>query len=238
MGMGIRIISRLVRPVPVVYVTRFNIGAAWAKSPRKPTHLDPSWLGERIALFERYCVPKMAAQTDDRFTWLILISAETDAAIVKRLSQAPNAELVSITPGAMLGPTIAARVAKMGDSIITARVDSDDQLSARYTRDLREIDWNGRRRFAAYFTKGLYLDAASGTYCAVRTPLNQFPAVFERRKARDFLTVHAHRHNELYRLMDAIQIWTKRPMWCTVVHGGNVLNRMHGKPIQAPSENW
>ena len=90
----------------------------------------------------------------------------------------------------------------------------------------------------AYFTKGLYLDAASGAYRAVRTPLNQFPAVFERRTARDFLTVHAHRHNELYRLMDAIQIWTKRPMWCTVVHGGNVSNRMHGKPIQAPSENW
>jgi hypothetical protein len=238
MGMGIRIISRLVRPVPVVYVTRFNIGAAWAKSPRKPTHLDPSWLDERIALFERYCVPKMAAQTDDRFTWLILISVETDAAIVKRLSRAPNAELVPIAPAAALGPVIAARVAQMGNSIITARLDSDDQLSTRYTRDLREIDWNGRRRFAAYFTKGLYLDAASGAYRAVRTPLNQFPAVFERRKARDFLTVHAHRHNELYRLMDAIQIWTKRPMWCTVVHGGNVSNRMHGKPVPAPPENW
>ena len=238
MGMGIRIIRRLFRPVPVVYVTRFNIAATFPKMPRKPMHLDPSWLDERIALFERYCVPKMAAQTDDRFTWLILVSAETDAAIVNRLSRAPNAALVPITPHAALGPVVAARVAQMGDQLITARVDSDDQLSARYTRALREIDWNGRRRFAVYFTKGLYLDAAAGAYCVARAPLNQFPAVFERRKARDFLTVHAHRHNELYRLMDAIQIRTKRPMWCTVVHGGNVSNRLHGKPAQAPPENW
>jgi hypothetical protein len=238
MGMGIRIIRRLFRPVPVVYVTRFNIAATLTKTPRKPLHLDPSWLDQRIALFERYCVPKMAAQTDDRFTWLILISAETDAAIVNRLARAPNAALVPIAPGTALGPAIAARVAQMGDALITARVDSDDQLSARYTRDLREIDWNGRRRFAVYFTKGLYLDAASGAYHTVRRPLNQFPAVFERREARDFLTVHAHRHNELYRLMDAVQIWTKRPMWCTVVHGGNVSNRLHGKPVPAPPENW
>ncbi len=238
MGMGIRIIRRLFRPVPVVYVTRFNIAATLTKTPRKPMHLDPSWLDQRIALFERYCVPKMAAQTDDRFTWLILISAETDAAIVNRLARAPNAALVPIAPGTALGPAIAARVAQMGDALITARVDSDDQLSARYTRDLREIDWNGRRRFAVYFTKGLYLDAASGAYHTVRRPLNQFPAVFERRAACDFLTVHAHRHNELYRLMDAIQIWTKRPMWCTVIHGGNVSNRLHGKPVPAPPENW
>lgn len=238
MGMGIRTIRRLFRPVPVVYVTRFNIAAAFTTTTRNPVHLDPSWLAERIALFERFCVPKMAAQTDARFTWLILISAETDAATTNRLSRAPNAELVPIAPNTALGPAIAARVARMGDSIITARVDSDDQLSARYTRALREIDWNGRRRFAAYFTKGLYFDAASGAYRAVRLPLNQFPAVFERRQARDFLTVHAHQHNQLFKSMDALQIWTKRPMWCTVVHGGNVSNRMQGKPIQAPSENW
>lgn len=238
MGMGIRIISRLIRPVPVVYVTRFNIAATFTKTPRKPMHLDPAWLDERIALFERFCVPKMSAQTDERFTWLILISAETDTAIVNRLSRAPNAALIRIAPGTALVTAIAARVAQMGDAVITARVDSDDQLSSRYTRALREIDWNGRRRFAAYFTKGLCLDAASGAYCAVRTPLNQFPAVFERRKARDFLTVHAHQHNQLFKSMDAIQIRTKRPMWCTVVHGGNVSNRMHGKPVPAPPENW
>ena len=171
MGMGIRIISRLIRPVPVVYVTRFNIAATFTKTPRKPMHLDPAWLDERIALFERFCVPKMSAQTDERFTWLILISAETDTATVNRLSRAPNAALIRIAPGTALVTAIAARVAQMGDAVITARVDSDDQLSSRYTRALREIDWNGRRRFAAYFTKGLCLDAASGAYCAVRTPL-------------------------------------------------------------------
>jgi hypothetical protein len=201
-------------------------------------HLDVAWLEERLALFERYCVPKIAAQTDDRFRWPILIDPETDAAIVKRLAGAPNAELVPVMPKATLGQIVAGRVAQMGDSIITARLDSDDQLSAGYTEALRTIEWNGRRRFAAYFTKGLYLDASSGAYRAARLPLNQFPAVFERRQSGDFLTVHAHRHNELFKSMDAIQIWTKRPMWCTIVHGGNASNRMTGKPVHAPATNW
>jgi hypothetical protein len=236
--MGIRIIRRLLRPVPVVYVTRFNLAIALGKQPQQPVHLDLAWLEERLALFERYCVPKMAAQTDDRFRWLILISPETNAAIVKRLARAPNAELVPVAPGTALGSVVAARVAQMGESIITARLDSDDQLSVGYTKALRAIEWSGRRRFAAYFTKGLYLNAATGAYRVARLPLNQFPAVFERRQSGDFLTVHAHRHNELFKSMDAIQIWTKRPMWCTIVHGGNASNRMTGKPVHAPLTNW
>ena len=238
MGMGIRIIRRQFRTVPVIYVTRFNLAVDFHRSPRPPAHLDPAWLDERITLFERYCVPKMVAQTDDRFRWLLLISPGTDVAIVNRLSRAPNAELVPVAPGAALSPVVAGRVTQLGDSIITARLDSDDQLSAGYTAALRAIKWNGRRRFAAYFTKGLYLDAVSGTYRAARVALNQFPAVLERRQSDDFLTVHAHQHNQLFKSMDAIQIWTKRPMWCTIVHGGNVSNRTSGKSVQAPLTNW
>jgi hypothetical protein len=239
--MGIHIVKSLFRPIPVVYFTRFNIAVTFGKTARKPVHLDPEWLEVRIALFERYCAPKMAAQTDGRFRWLILTSPGTDPAIEKRLLRAPNAEVVPIAsapPGGLLGTVVAPRVAQMGDSIITARVDSDDQLSATYTQVLRETDWNGRRRFAVYFTNGLYFDASSGAYHAVRAPLNQFPAAFEHRPARNFRTVHAQHHNKLHTLMDAILIKTKRPMWCTVVHGGNAANRMSGRLVEAPPENW
>jgi hypothetical protein len=237
MGMGIRIISRLIRPVPVVYVTRFNIAVAFTKTPRKPMHLDPSWLDERIALFERHCVPKMATVgralhlADPHQRRNRRRNCESSFAGAQRRA-APHC------PGRCAWACYRGARGSDGKLDHHCGLDSDDQLSARYTQALREIDWNGRRRFAAYFTKGLYLDATSGAYRAVRMPLNQFPAVFERRQARDFVTVHAHRHNELYRLMDAIQIWTTRPMWCTVVHGGNVPNRMHGKPVPAPPENW
>jgi hypothetical protein len=236
--MGIRIIGRSTGLVPVVYVTRFNIANAFRAPPRRPLHLDPAWLDERIALFERYCVPKMATQSDDRFRWLILISPETDAAILRRLARAPNAELVPVAPEAALAQAVAARIATLGDSVITARVDSDDQLSTRFTKALREIDWDRRREFALYFTKGLYFETASGSYRVVRAALNQFPAVFEHRPDREFRTVHLHQHNHLFKSMDAIMINGKHPMWCTIVHGGNIANRMIGKPTQAPPEDW
>ncbi len=232
------IIKNLIRPIPVVYITRFNIAVRFGQQPQRSVHLDPVWLEERIALFERYCLPKMAAQSDPRFRWLILVSPETDNTIVERLLRAPNSEVIPVAPNTALGPLVASRVAKMGDSIITSRIDSDDQLSATFTQALREIRWNGRRRFATYFTRGLYLDAHSGIYRAFRFPLNQYPAVFEHSPAREFVTVHAHSHNRLHKLMDADLLKTKRPMWCTVVHGGNVLNQMRGRPTKAPPEDW
>lgn len=236
--MRLRKLRNLFRPVSVVYVTRFNIATRFGEKPQEPVHLDPAWLEERIALFERYCVPKLAAQTDRGFKWLILVSSETNDAIVKRLLRAPNAEIVPVDSESRLDRLVAARVATMGDSVVTVRVDSDDQVSAAFTQALREMKWHGRRRFAVYFTRGLQLDAPSGTYHTATVPFNQFPAVFERSRAREFLTVHADRHNRLHGLMDAVLIKTKRPMWCTVVHGGNALNRITGKRTSAPPEDW
>lgn len=236
--MRFHVIRRLLKPVPVVYVTRFNIAVRFGTGSRPPVHLDPAWLEERIALFERYCVAKMAAQTDQRYRWLLLVSPGTDAAIVRRLERAPNAEVVQVAPESPLGPLVAGRVAGLGESIITARLDSDDQLSTTFTQALREIAWHDRRRFAVYFTKGLQLDASSGAYYVKMSPFNQFPAVLERSAARDFVTVHASRHNTLFDAMDVRLIRNKRPMWCTIVHGGNALNTINGRPADPPPADW
>lgn len=236
--MKLHAIKNLFRPIPVVYVTRFNLAVSFGNKPRRPVHLDPAWLAERLALFERYCVPKMAAQTDPRFRWLIFVSPETDDTILRRLARAPNAEIVPVDPGSRLAPIIVARAATMGDRVITARLDSDDQISTKFTQALRAIRWDGRRCFALYFSKGLQFDAASGAYHAAIIPLNQFPAVFERSRTREFATVHADQHNRLHAVMDAVLIKSKRPMWCTVVHGGNAINRITGKPTAAPPEDW
>jgi hypothetical protein len=236
--MKLHAIKNLFRPTPVIYVTRFSIAATFRRKPQGPVHLDPAWLAGRLALFERYCVPKMAAQTDPRFRWLILVDPETDDAIVKRLALAPNAEIVRVDPDSRLAPIIAARTAAMGDRIITVRLDSDDQISTTFTQALRAIRWDGRRCFALYYSKGLQLDAASGAYHAAVIPLNQFPAVFEHSRTREFVTVHAGQHNRLHALMDVVLIKTKRPMWCTVVHGGNAINRITGQPRSAPPECW
>ena len=51
-----------------VFLTRFNLpsGGTEARIRARET-----WLAERWTLFERYCAPSVAAQTSDRFRWII-----------------------------------------------------------------------------------------------------------------------------------------------------------------------
>lgn len=228
-------IGRVLRPVPVVYVTRFNLAMFGRVTNGRCVNLDGDWIGNRLDLFERYCTPKMAQQTDQRFRWLILIDPATDAAARARLRQAPNAELVEVPPGT---PTdLAIRNCMASSRIITARLDSDDQISAHYTETLRAMRWYGER-FALYFTKGLELNVKTGAYYARKHPLNQFAAAFERSRIGAFKTVHCRECNKLTDAMPAVLIKPNRPMWCTVVHGGNVMNEIRGTPTAAPPADW
>ena len=60
-------------------ITRFNLRTAYSGTDRhgKPV-LGPSWMHERIELFERYCLPSMVHQVNQNFTWLVLLDEATD----------------------------------------------------------------------------------------------------------------------------------------------------------------
>lgn len=43
----------------------------------RPAHRTDRWLEHRFEVFERYCLPSVAAQTSGNFTWLCLFDAAT-----------------------------------------------------------------------------------------------------------------------------------------------------------------
>ena len=57
-----------------VIMTRFNM-----PTPGRESHIRsrPGWLAGRFELFERYCLPSIAAQTTRDFHWVVYFDVET-----------------------------------------------------------------------------------------------------------------------------------------------------------------
>ena len=55
-------------------LTRFNTAVGYAPSAKR---LDSAWLRTRLAMFERYCLPSMAAQRGAAFQWIVFCDAKS-----------------------------------------------------------------------------------------------------------------------------------------------------------------
>ena len=65
-------------------ITRFNLNLYARDKHDAPTRTE-RWLEHRFELFERYCLPSVAAQTNPNFRWLCLFDAATPAAYRRRI---------------------------------------------------------------------------------------------------------------------------------------------------------
>lgn len=57
-------------------ITRFNLNLYARDKHDAPTRTE-RWLAHRFEVFERYCLPSVAAQTNPNFRWLCLFDAAT-----------------------------------------------------------------------------------------------------------------------------------------------------------------
>src|SRR5262249_55983457 len=96
----------------------------------------PEWLEERIRLFETYCVPGLARQTSDNFSWLVLCDEATDPHHIERplenVERVPQLRvgLPSLERGHGAREVPAPRVEEDWALLITTRLDSDDFLNS------------------------------------------------------------------------------------------------------------
>lgn len=105
--------------------------------------LSEEWLNRRTAITERLLLPCLAKQTQRDFVWVVLLHAETPAAVrgvVESwlLSRASRIEVVLSSKPA--GPTVTEFLASEGDDgtpLITTRVDSDDGVHEQFIEAIR-----------------------------------------------------------------------------------------------------
>ena len=208
-------------------LTRFNLPTRGAESLVRARE---GWLRERAGLFERYCLPSVAAQTNNRFRWVIYFDPESPDWLRERIrSWSADGAFTplyraSVGRGELLAD-LRGMVPEPGSLLMTTNLDNDDGVAAGFVDRLQQAAGAVQpARTAVYLPRGLILQ---GTALYARTDrTNAFCSVVE--PWQDAVTCWNDWHTLLGRSMPVREA-AGPPGWLQVVHGGNVSNRIRGR---------
>ncbi|MFL4473465.1 glycosyltransferase [Paeniglutamicibacter sp. MACA_103] len=210
-----------------VLLTRFNLPS---KGPESYIRARDGWLSERVALFERYCLPSVEAQTSSNFHWIVYFDPESPQWLRDRIllwssegtitaifrEEVPHAELIS---------DIRAVTGARHRQLLSTNLDNDDGLSVDFVERLQQVH-PADTRSAIYLTRGLI---KKGGRLYSRTDRNNaFCSV--REDWGSVVTCWADWHNLLSHQMPVLEIGGDAA-WLQVIHDLNVSNRVRGRRI-------
>jgi putative rhamnosyltransferase len=211
-----------------VLLTRFNTALGFAPSPKR---LETKWLTSRLALFEQYCLPSVAAQQGAEFKWLVFFDAATPEWFQEKIS----AFEPLVTPIYIEGPAtdeiIARRVMQTGfvasPYLISTRLDNDDAISKDHLASVQRAFDHQNREFITFpfgvqsFHNHLY---------NVYWPSNPFLSLIEKVSDKEQVTTvfcvphdHVADANKVRKILRA-------PQWLQVLHDSNLGNILRGWP--------
>jgi hypothetical protein len=214
-----------------VIMTRFNV-----ERPRRhdPMRLDPDWLAGRFELFEKYCLPSVAAQTGRDFHWLVYFDADTPEPIRRRIEACR--EVFPFVPwfcgriSAEFWPgSLAEALPARTPWLLTTRFDNDDALAADHVARLQAaVAYGEPQRGSLNFPQGFVLDEGGKLY-ALTHLANSFASWLEPwdAKARTAISIN---HLKMTRVGPVRQL-DGAAAWLQVVHGGNVSNKVRGRRV-------
>jgi hypothetical protein len=113
--------------------------------PRDDDPLDPARLEPRFELFELACLPSVLAQTDQDFTWVVLVDSKLPQQYSERLrallSRRERSYVHVFEPGSDLGRLgwLRPYLAEGDQQVITTNFDDDDALPLRFAEVLHEL---------------------------------------------------------------------------------------------------
>ena len=222
-------------------ITRFNLNLYAQDKHDLPTRTD-RWLEHRFEVFERYCLPSVAAQTSGNFTWLCLFDAATPESCRRRIegykARCPQFEAVYYTAAQAanltenLRTTIAAYVScdRKGRKsphppklLITTNLDNDDAFSSDVVellqRELRPAP--GKRIYSLLYGYQYFTDRRFAL--KMRYTNNHFLTLVEPFDAHTE-TIISYRHTKAIRQLPTTYLSTARGKWLEIVHEDNVSN--------------
>lgn len=214
--------------------TRFSVkdvSWAWESFPAE-------WLESRVALFEAYCLPSVAAQTNREFEWLVYCDESTDPAVRAQLeSHRGEAPLRVVVTGEGHDPLDATGALIESDTelVLSTRLDSDDALhrdyvaaAQAYVEPFARCGWE---TLLLNFPRGYKLDAAADRVYESRIFNSSYPTLFEPTGgSAPFRSVLSGSHSRFHQLYPCHQD-ESLAAWLQVLHGGNMINhRWGGEP--------
>lgn len=212
-------------------ITRFNLRQPeWTATKSRTRVLDDAWLQHRFELFERFCLPSVAAQSCRDFRWLVYFDTDTGdewrARIQTCQARCPQFQPVFVEGMAAFLPDVQQRLADSpGDWVISSRLDNDDCLHAGHIgllqREFRQQDY-------------LLLDVVDGYTLEIQPrhrlgrsldPCNPFVTLIERNQTP--LSVW-HRSHGSWKRETRVQHIRGQRSWLSLIHSQNKTNEFCG----------
>lgn len=211
-----------------ILLTRFNLPS---RGVEEVIRAREGWLRERVALFERYCAPSVAAQQGDRPRWIVYLDPHSPDWLLEHMAAHEGAGLLDVVlreevPREALLADLRRLVPSPASVLVTTNLDNDDGLAPDFSRRVRGAGAD-HDRCAIYLAHGLI---ATPTRLYLRTDRdNAFCSV--RESWGEPVTAWSSYHNELGRHMPVVRLGGS-PGWLQVVHGTNVSNRVRGRQVR------
>jgi hypothetical protein len=220
------------------------------------------WLEDRFDLFERFCVPTIAAQTFEDFEWIIFCDEGTGEEDLQRIRAFDPRIRIALTASTIFDPQsqkdaqpreregygpvlwrmhVHPFVKSGTEVVISTRLDNDDALNRHAFARLRDhLDMfveSGHDRWVYNPMHGYRLDTRDRKVYQSSLRNSPFQSRFERvgpgLRPLGALGGHHGKASELYPYYDD----EEGRLWMMVVHGGNVSNRVGGKPSDVSIES-
>jgi hypothetical protein len=195
-------------------------------------HASLEWLDDRLRLFEAYCLPSVAAQSDQNFTWYLYFDDSTPRKYLERVAAAIARrdnifiKRCALWEGSTLVNDLVAGLDEHTRWVITTRLDNDDGLQRDFVSMLHAAV-EEKTEFLN-FPRGIIW--YSGKCYAYRHPSNAFLSMVE--PADSPRTVWLVPHEKAARIAPVRQL-SQTPAFLQVIHGNNVSNKPRGTRIDA-----
>lgn len=212
-------------------LTRFNL-QLWPHDKLGNQNGTIDWLKHRCAVFERYCLPSVAAQTSKEFEWILLLNSETPKEYKEKIESykaiCPQLCVVYVKPehnrryAAVFRQVVQKKAS--ADRVITTYFDNDDCLEKTFVADVQARLFDLPDKTFLYYTDGYQFFAEFGLMLKIRYQRNHFPSVIESRD--NIRTVYGYAgHYHVDKVPDVkIELVEGAPLWCEVVHEKNDYN--------------
>lgn len=209
-------------------------------------NLDPVWLVERLALFDKYCAPSLEGQSLKDFTVLVAFDSETHENYIRTVcdcSTGIEIKPVLIEAGENLNLRLNEFVQGDTDAefVSLTRLDSDDALAPSF---VERVDYYGRRAIAKgevdqqplyiAFPHGQNFDTATNRYTNHEYPTSAFGTLVERRSPA-MNGIYCDKHTKMASRFNTIVPTSKDAQWCIVIHDNNAANVLRGTPVAEPA---
>ncbi|POY39545.1 hypothetical protein C3L50_10270 [Flavobacterium alvei] len=214
-------------------ITRFNLrNSEWNLTKNNETLLNDEWMEDRMYLFENFCLPSVAAQTNKNFTWLLYFDTTTPEKFKKRiefiLSKYANFKALFIDGMPEFYPKIQEFIANSSVNfphIITSRIDNDDCLHKNFINEIQN-QFSSQNFQAIDVIKGYTLQIAPNYILGKKEHLfNPFISLIELNKNPK--TVWFSNHAQWKKENRITQITHER-LWLSIIHAKNKVNQFDG----------